>query len=184
MWNPFAGWLRRKSRWCFAVVGRSTICAVACLLLVTCQSRQNPEQQHQTIDTELGGTRWKLQGFISNNDQHAPQFAERNYFAYFSTDGMVSLELGCNWSGGTWKTRSGSSSGGSLSFDLLESTWEPCLPVALSESGAPSSSGLGEKFLRDSKYIRSYVIRGQRLYMNLQVDAGSYIWQLVIEAAS
>ena len=34
---------------------------------------------------------------------------------------------------------------------------------------------------RDAEYVRTYVLRGDRLYLNLMADGGNYVWERVGE---
>ena len=118
----------------------------------------------------LGGTEWQLVKFQSMSDEigiirldDASVFTMR-----LNTDGTVNMRLDCNRANGTWSSSSSDGGdGGTFTFGLLASTRALCPPP-----------NLDERITRDAEYVRSYVLRDERLYLSLMADGGIYVWEL------
>jgi heat shock protein HslJ len=90
------------------------------------------------------------------------------YTMSFAPDGGLSLRLDCNRGTGTWSAAPSSPTGGGLEFG----------PVAATRALCPPSS-LDERITADLEFVRSYVIRDDRLYLSLMADGGIYVWERI-----
>jgi heat shock protein HslJ len=87
------------------------------------------------------------------------------YTMALSGDGRVALRLDCNRANGPWSSNATSQDSGSFSFGSLAMTRALCPP-----------SSLDQRIARDAPYVRSYLLRGGNLYLNLMADGGTYVW--------
>jgi len=67
---------------------------------------------------------------------------------------------------GTWTATPTGGDSGSFGFGPLAVTKAFCPP--------PSLDG---QIARHAEYLRSYVLRDGRLYLNLMADGGTYVWE-------
>jgi len=81
-------------------------------------------------------------------------------------DGRVALRLNCNRGAGAWSATATGPDTGSFRFGSLAVTKAFCPPPSLDVQIA-----------RDAEYVRSYVLRDGRLYLNLMADGGTYVWE-------
>ena len=120
-------------------------------------------------DDLLNDTNWQLVEFQSMDDAqgikkpHDPAV----YTMMLNADGSTSMKLNCNRARGTWKSsQSNDSNSGSFEFGPLAMTRALCPPPSMDEFIAMQSS-----------YIRSYVIKNEKLYLSLMADGGIFVWQ-------
>ena len=116
---------------------------------------------------ELVGSSWRLVEFQSSDDKTGlvkPDDPSK-YTLALGADGRASMRLNCNRGNGPWSSHANSVDSGSFSLGPLAVTRAICAPPSLDE-----------KIARDSQYIRSYVLRDGRLYLNLMADGGTYVW--------
>jgi heat shock protein HslJ len=84
-------------------------------------------------------------------------------------DGTVTMRLNCNRASGTWSVKpSGSDDSGRFEFGALATTRALCPPPSLDA-----------KIAAHAKYIRSYLLKDDRLYLSLMADGGIYAWESV-----
>ena len=112
----------------------------------------------------LAGSRWLLEEFRSNDDAiGVVRVAEPGSFTLaLERDGRAVLRLGCNRGSGSWST----DAHGAFTLGPLATTRALCPPPSLDQWIA-----------RDAPAIRSYLIEGDRLYLNLMMDGGTYVWR-------
>jgi membrane-bound inhibitor of C-type lysozyme len=116
---------------------------------------------------ELVGSSWRLVEFQSNDDSIGtvkPDDLAR-YTLTLGADGRAALRLNCNRGTGPWSSHATSANSGSFTLGPLAVTKALCPPPSLDQ-----------RIARDSQYIRSYLLRDGRLYLNLMADAGTYVW--------
>jgi heat shock protein HslJ len=116
----------------------------------------------------LAGTEWRLVEFQSMDD--AQGIARPNegtvYSMWLHGDGTVTMQLNCNRATGTWSARpSSDSASGQFEFGPLAATSALCPPPSMDES-----------IIAQSKYIRGYLLKDDRLYLSLMADGGIYAW--------
>ena len=124
-------------------------------------------------DSMLNNTRWQLEAFQSNDDAIGiKRPADPSlYTMMLNADGSVKMKLNCNRGMGTWKaTPSAEPETGQFEFGPLAVTRALCPPPSMDEFIAMQSS-----------YVRSYVIKDGKLYLNLMADGGDFIWQALDE---
>jgi heat shock protein HslJ len=124
----------------------------------------------------LAGTQWRLVEFQSMDDaQGTARPGEGTlYTMWLHGDGTVTMQLNCNRATGTWSIRPGSeATSGQFEFGPLAATRALCPPPSMDESIVVQSS-----------YIRSYLLKEDRLYLSLMADGGIYVWARETGASS
>ena len=129
---------------------RSAVFAAA-LALAACATTTGP--------VGLGGTAWQLVKFQGGDGQTLVPDDGSKYTIEFFADGSVAMRIDCNRARGTWKSPAPSQ----LQFSPMAVTRVACVPAPLEE-----------RFAKDMGFVRSYVVRNQRLYLALMADAGIY----------
>lgn len=104
----------------------------------------------------LVGPVWEWEAFLGGDDSTLTPADPSDYTIEFSEEGSVSVEADCNSGSGTYEE-----DGGSLTIELGGVTLASCEPGSLSD-----------RFLRDLGFVRTYVLEGRRLSLNLLADAG------------
>jgi len=113
----------------------------------------------QPAPDSLAGTSWQLVRFRGGDDTVLTPDDKAKYTVAFAADGSVSVRLDCNRGRGTWK----SAGRNQIEFG----------PMALTRAMCPPGS-LHDRIVRQWPYVRSYVIRGGRLFLSLMADGGIY----------
>jgi heat shock protein HslJ len=116
----------------------------------------------------LAGTHWRLVEFQSMDDaQGTTRPGEGTvYTMWLHGDGSVTMQLNCNRATGSWSASSGSdAASGRFEFGPLAATRALCPPPSMDES-----------IVAQSSYVRSYLLKGDRLYLSLMADGGIYVW--------
>ena len=120
------------------------------------------------IADRLVDTDWYLIQFQSMDDAigtQRPQDPAR-YSMRLNADGTVIMQLNCNLARGRWSVDpGGSADSGRFEFGPLATTRALCPPPSMDQ-----------KISADAKYVRSYLIKDDRLYLSLMADAGIYAW--------
>jgi hypothetical protein len=124
-------------------------------------------------NAELNDTSWQLIEFQSMDDSIGtikPR-ADSLYTMHFYSDGSAHMQLNCNRANGRWIAESGpDSNSGRFSLGPLAATRALCQPPSMDEN-----------ILRDAEYIRSYLLKDDRLYLSLMADGGIYAWESIDE---
>jgi len=123
----------------------------AALLLAACATTTGP--------VGLGGTAWQLVKFQGSDGQTLVPDDRSKYTIEFLADGSVAMRVDCNRARGTWKSAGPSQ----LEFGPMAVTRVACPPAPLED-----------RFAKDMGYVRSYVVRNQRLFLALMADGGIY----------
>ena len=110
----------------------------------------------------LGGTSWQLVAFHGMDDttvkpDHAPRYTLR-----FGADGKITARIDCNPGSGTLT----SPAPGQLELG----------PLALTRAMCPPGS-MHDQLVKQLPFVRSYVIKGDRLFLSLMADAGTYEYE-------
>lgn len=116
----------------------------------------------------LAGTQWRLVEFQSMDDrQGITRPAEGSlYTMWLHGDGTVAMQLNCNRATGTWSAATGSDAkSGRFEFGRLAATSARCPPPSMDES-----------VVTQSRFVRSYLLKDDRLYLSLMADGGIYVW--------
>lgn len=116
---------------------------------------------------ELVGSSWRLVEFQSSNDTTGVVKPDdpSKYTLSLGADGRAAMRLNCNRGTGPWSSRASGVDSGSFSLGPLAVTKALCAPPSLDA-----------RIARDVEYVRSYVLRDGRLYLNLMADGGTYVW--------
>ena len=112
---------------------------------------------------ELAGTSWRLLELQSSDDAIGtvrPADSSR-YTMELSADGTAALQLDCNRATGRWN----SEGPGRISFT----------PLAMTRAMCPAGS-LDTRVARELGFVRSYVLVGDRLTLNMMADGGDLVW--------
>ena len=118
--------------------------------------------------TGLDGTSWTLVEITSPDDKTGTVTPDdpSQYTMTLAADGKVAMKLNCNRGSGTWEAGSAGGNSGSFTFGPIITTKVFCKPPSLDQQIAS-----------DAEYVRSYVLEGDTLYLNLMADGGTYVWQ-------
>jgi heat shock protein HslJ len=111
---------------------------------------------------DLGGTFWQLVKFEGSDDTTLTPDDKTKYTVAFSTDGNVSVQIGCNRGHGTWK----SPGPNQLEFGPLALTRAFCRAAALNEQIATQWQN-----------VRSYTLKDEHLFLALMADGGIYEYE-------
>jgi membrane-bound inhibitor of C-type lysozyme len=116
----------------------------------------------------LAGSSWRLVEIQSSDDRIGTARPDDpvKYTLALGADGRASLRLNCNRGTGAWSSTPTGADSGSFSLG----------PLAVTKAFCPPPS-LDDRIARDSQYIRTYLLRNGRLYLNLMADGGTYIWE-------
>jgi heat shock protein HslJ len=115
----------------------------------------------------LAGSNWRLVEFRSSDDAIGVVRPDdpAKYTMSLGSDGRAALRLDCNRANGPWSAKATSQDSGTFTFGNLAMTRALCPPPSLDQQLA-----------RDATYVRSYLLRGGNLYLNLMADGGTYVW--------
>ena len=138
---------------------------------VSCAPRQSavapPPPATAAGTVSLAGSNWRLVEFRSSDDAIGVIRPDdpAKYTMSLASDGRVSMRLDCNRANGPWSSKASSQDSGSFTFGNLAMTRALCPPPSLDQQIA-----------RDAGNVRSYLLRGGTLYLNLMADGGTYVW--------
>ncbi len=127
------------------------------------------EMTPTTADSPLADTEWrlvKIQSMDDTTDTVSPK-DRALYVMRLNSDGTVNMRLNCNRANGTWSSEASSNNAsGRFEFGPLATTRALCpLPT------------LDEQIVADAKYVRSYLLKNDKLYLSLFADGGIYTWE-------
>lgn len=144
---------------------RALAVAACVLLAAACGSRESPPDDASA--QPLAGT-WRFVEFESSSDEIGTIRPDDpgKYTMTLEADGRVTMRLDCNRATGTWTADPADGESGSFTFG----------PLAMTRAQCPQPS-LDTRIARDAEYVRTYVLRGDRLYLNLMADGGNYVWE-------
>ncbi len=120
-------------------------------------------------DNPLADTKWQLVEFQSMDDTQGKTSPSdpSKYTMSLNGDGTVNMRLNCNNANGKWTAEASSDlSSGKLEFGRLATTKAVCPPPSMDE-----------QITRNTGYIRSYLLRDDKLYLSLMADGGVYVWE-------
>lgn len=137
------------------------VIAIAAALAVSTASAAAPP-------SALAGTHWRLVEFQSMDDAQGTTRPSKGsvYTMWLHGDGSVNMQLNCNRANGTWSAAPGTNAAsGRFEFGPLAATRALCPPPSMDES-----------IVAQSTYVRSYLLKDDRLYLSLMADGGIYVW--------
>lgn len=141
--------------------GALALVAPFALVLGSCAMPQTP-----SAEPPLTGTEWSLVEFESSDDAIGvirPR-ADEVYTLQLDPDGTAAIGLYCNRGTGRWSSPDADANIGSLLIEPLAITRAACPPSPLARIG------------NDLARVRTFVITGGRLHLNLMTDSGNYVW--------
>ena len=109
--------------------------------------------------TSLAGTSWQLLAFRSGDGTVLRPDDGSRYTFRFEPDGVFTARIDCNRARGEWK----SPAPGRLEFGPMAATRAACPP-----------GSMHDQIMRQLPFVRSYVVKGDRLYLSLMADGGTY----------
>jgi heat shock protein HslJ len=124
----------------------------------------------------LLGRQWQLVAIQSMDDAIGRRVPRNpsDYTLRFGHDGTATLRLDCNRGEAPWQVSAAlpllSVPGGEVSGSLRLG------PLALTRALCPKGS-LSNDLARQLPYVRSFLLRGDRLYLSLMADGGILEWQ-------
>lgn len=127
------------------------------------------ENAASSIVNPLVDTQWRLVEIQSMDDAVGVVRPDDPslYTMRLNADGTVHMRLNCNRANGSWTAEpSVDPANGRFRFGLLATTKALCSPTSLDE-----------KIVADAKYVRGYLMKGNRLYLSLFADGGIYAWE-------
>jgi len=144
---------------------RALAFATCALLALACGSR-GPAPGNASAQP-LTGT-WRFVEFESSSDEIGTIRPDDpgKYTMTLEAGGRVTMRLDCNRATGTWTADPADGESGSFTFGPLAMTRAQCPPPSLDT-----------RIARDAEYVRTYVLRGDRLHLNLMADGGNYVWE-------
>lgn len=164
--------------------GHWRVAAILCLLVMTAygapfkEASSQPTKRSAAVhrgstegasDTLLAGTEWRLLAIQSMDDSvgTARPDPPSKYTMRLNSDGTVNMHLNCNSANGHWSAKPSSEGiSGSFEFGPLAATRALCPPPTLDE-----------QIVRQSQYVRSYLLKDGRLHLSLMADGGILIWE-------
>ncbi len=117
----------------------------------------------------LADSQWRLLAFQSMDDTQGTIYpdAQNQYVMTLHRDGTVLIELACRSLQGEWSSSASADlTSGPLILHSLVSSEPTCLPPVLDEH-----------IIKQAPYIRSYLLKDNRLYLSLMADGGIYAWK-------
>jgi hypothetical protein len=135
-----------------------------CMAGVCASSNADSDFNHALVDTS-----WHFIEFQSMDDSigiKRPRDPSL-YTMHLQAGGVVKMRLNCNSVRGQWSYEPGRD-GASGRFEFG--------PLAVTHAVCPSPS-MDERIASDTKYIRGYLLKNDRLYLSLMADAGIYVWE-------
>jgi heat shock protein HslJ len=142
------------------------VLAAACGTLAVAACASAPAGTHEAPKAGLAGAAWRLQQFQSS--YRAGSFVPSDPSRYeltFLADGRLAMRLDCNRGTGSWTVSQVSGLHGQLSVG----------PAAMTRMACPPGS-MDSRVAADMSRVRSYVIEGDQLHLNLKADGGVYTW--------
>lgn len=136
------------------------------LLAAACATAAPPPVSNDPVAPPLLGTEWRLVEFVSSDDAIGTirPGPDEVWTLTLSPDGRAAMGLFCNRGFGSWTSPDSRASRGSLEIKAAGSSMAACPPGAITRLPA------------DFAHIRSFVIEGGRLHLNLMMDGGNYVW--------
>lgn len=148
--------------------GAPALALAACALLAAaCGTREPAPDEASASAPQLAGT-WRFVEFESSSDEIGTIGPDDpvKYTMTLEAGGRVTMRLDCNRATGTWAADPADGESGGFTFG----------PLAMTRAQCPQPS-LDTRIARDAAYVRTYVLRGNRLYLNLMADGGNYVWE-------
>ena len=143
------------------------LAGVSCSYTTSPGAVTTPPSATSPAAVTLPGSNWRLVEFRSSDDAIGVVRPDdpSKYTMSLGTDGRVAMRLDCNRANGPWSSKASSQDSGSFTFGNLAMTRALCPPPSLDQQIA-----------RDAGFVRSYLLRGGNLYLNLMADGGTYVW--------
>lgn len=116
-------------------------------------------------NSPLVGT-WRLVELQSSDDAIGTTRPDgpAKYEMTLNADGSVAMQLNCNRAFGQWKSEGPSE----VSFGQLGMTRAMCL-----------GDSLDTRIAQQMEFVRTYVLQGDRLSLNMFADGGNLVWDRV-----
>lgn len=124
----------------------------------------------------LAGSAWQLVALQSMDDAIGRQTPKdpAAYTLRFGADGMALMRLDCNRGRASWRASAAAPSQGTAKKDVSGSLHFG--PLALTRALCPAPS-LSATVARQLPFVRSFLLRNNRLYLSLLADGGILEWR-------
>ena len=109
--------------------------------------------------SSLQGTRWQLVRFQGSDGTVLTPDDKAKYTIDFDAEGRLAARIDCNRGSGTWRVT------GQNQLALG--------PMAMTRAACPPGS-LHDQIVRQWGFVRSFLIKGDRLFLSLMADGGVY----------
>jgi len=139
---------------------------IALLTLAGCETI--PAAPENVPFNTLAGTEWQLIEMRSSAGVSQEPVTPSRYTLSFAAGGTASMQLDCNRGTASWSNPISNATGGSLRFGPIASTRAMCPPPTL-----------GEMLGRQLEQVRSFRIDDGKLFMSLDANGGTIVWDRV-----
>lgn len=132
----------------------------AAALLAGCATTDGSEELSPLVGT------WRLVELQSNKDAIGTTRPDdpSKYELTLAADGSVAAQLDCNRAAGRWESTEPSR----IEFGQMAVTSALCV-----------GNSLDTRIARELGFVRTYVLQGDRLSLNMLADAGNLVWDRV-----
>ena len=130
----------------------------ACTTQVDDTSKSNPELN---VDSDISGITWLWERFDDTAEINNIVVDDPTLYTFIlNTDGTYAVKADCNLASGSYSLE-----GNSIKFEAGPTTLAECGPESLYNN-----------FLNDLSNVVTFVIDGNKLYLNLWADAGNMVF--------
>lgn len=129
------------------------------VLFTGCSTASHDRSEDSVKDHDLAGTAWRLIQFRAVDSRNYIPNRPSDYTLRFEADGKLQMQVDCNTGQGSWS----SPARGQLVLSQLMTTRKMCPPGSLHQI-----------FTHNLERVRSYRFQGERLYLSLPSDGGTY----------
>lgn len=132
---------------------------IACFMVSLAACGTPQPQRSDAANESLTGSSWRLVQFVGGDDTKVSPDDKSKYTLAFVSDSEVAVRFDCNRGRATWKSAEPSL----IEFGPLAMTRAMC-----------ANPSLHDRLVKQWPYIRSYVMKGDHLFLSLMADGGVY----------
>jgi para-nitrobenzyl esterase len=141
--------------------------AAACFLtLAACHTAQHTAPDAKPVG--LAGTSWRLVALQSSDDATGVVHPDdpAKYELSFGADGRVAARLDCNRGSAAYSLATTDKEKGAINIGPMVMTRAMCPP-----------GSLDTRIGRELSFVRTYLLKGDRLTLVMMADGGTQVWQ-------
>jgi heat shock protein HslJ len=148
-----------------------SLAAVSFIALAACHTTQNTTPDANPVG--LAGTSWRLVALQSSDDAIGMAHPDdpAKYQLTFGADGRVAARLDCNRGSAAYSQATTDKEKGALNIGPMVMTRVLCPP-----------GSLDTRISRELSFVRTYLLKGDRLTLVMMADSGTQIWQRAVTA--